>query len=291
MSSALRCLLGFVAVATNGALKFTDHILAAEMGCQLMFCNSYHLLLQPGPDIIGAAGGLHKFMNRTKPIITDSGGFQIFSLAYNTIHDELNMKSRAKNKREGHTPTVLRVAEEGVTFRSYRDGRKILLTPEATVAAQKAYGSDIIIPLDELPPYHIDREVLHKSVLLTHRWEARSLRAHLADQRQQAMYAVLHGGVDRELRRMSAGYITALPFDGYAIGGSLGKDRDELIEVLEFLMPMVPTHKPNHLLGIADLESIRRAVPLGVDTFDRSVAGATQASCNVTCCAYDSLTD
>ena len=256
---------GYVAVATNGALKFADHMVH---GSQLQFCNSYHLLLQPGPDVIAACGGLHKFMNRDKPIITDSGGFQIFSLAYKTVHDELNMKNRAKSKRPGHNPTVLQVTEEGVTFRSYRDGTKVVLTPESTVAAQKAYGSDIIIPLDELPPYHLGRDDLLKSVLLTHRWEARSLRAHLADQKQQAMYGVLHGGVDREMRTASVEYLRSLPFDGFAIGGSLGKDRDELIDLLAFLMPMVPTHKPNHLLGVADVESIHRAVPLGVDTFD-----------------------
>jgi queuine tRNA-ribosyltransferase len=256
---------GYVAVATNGALKYADHMVH---GSQLQFCNSYHLLLQPGPEVIEACGGLHKFMNRDQPIITDSGGFQIFSLAYNTVHDELNMKARAKTERPGHSPTVLQVTEEGVTFRSYRDGTKVVLTPESTVAAQKAYGSDIIIPLDELPPYHLGREDLVKSVLLTHRWEARSLRAHLADPRQQAMYGVLHGGVDRELRQASVEYLRSLPFDGFAIGGSLGKDRDELIDLLRFLMPMVPANKPNHLLGVADVESIHRAVPLGVDTFD-----------------------
>jgi queuine tRNA-ribosyltransferase len=205
---------GFVAVATNGALKHADHMLAGDMGCELMFCNSYHLLLQPGPELIEEAGGLHKFMNRTRPLITDSGGFQIFSLAHKSVHDELNMKASARSKRSGHNPTVHEVTEEGVVFSSYRDGRKVHLTPEKTVAAQKAYGSDIIIPLDELPPYHIDTEALYRSVLLTHRWEARSLRAHLADQRQQAMYCVLHGGVNKELRKMSLDYLTSLPFDG-----------------------------------------------------------------------------
>ena len=255
---------GYVAVATNGALKFVDH---QAHGSQLQFCNSYHLMLQPGPETIAACGGLHKLMNRDKPIITDSGGFQIFSMAYKSVHDELNMKARGGHGGK-HAPSVIQVTEEGVQFRSYRDGRAVTLTPESTVAAQKAYGSDIIIPLDELPPYHIDRDSLIKSVLLTHRWEARSLRAHLESPQNQAMYCVLHGGVDRGLRRASVEYLRELPFDGFAIGGSLGKDRDELIALLGFLMPLIPTHQPNHLLGVADVESIHRAVPLGVDTFD-----------------------
>lgn len=254
---------GFVAVATNGALKAVDHRPLSHL-LQLVFCNTYHLLLHPGPEVIERAGGLHKFMNRDAPIITDSGGFQVFSLAYGSVEDELNMKSRCQ---QGES-LLLSVTEQGARFRSYRDGTEILLTPESSVGAQKAYGADIIIPLDELPPYHIDRDALYKSVLLTHRWEARSLRAHLDDVRQQAMYAVIHGGIDRDLRTLSANYLSSLPFDGFGIGGSLGKNRDELFELLRFLMPLLPREKPNHLLGIADEESISGAVPMGVDTFD-----------------------
>ena len=221
-------------------------------------------MLHPGPDVIEAAGGVHKFMNRQSPIITDSGGFQVFSLAHGSVEEEINMK----RKRNRGDSLLLKVSEEGALFRSYRDGQKVLLTPESSVAAQKAYGSDIIIPLDELPPYHIDYDQLHRSVLLSHRWEARSLRAHLDDVRKQAMYAVIHGGIDESLRRLSTDYLTALPFDGFAIGGSLGKNREELFQLLRFVMPLIPTERPNHLLGIADTDSILGAVPLGVDTFD-----------------------
>mmetsp|Transcript_42135 Transcript_42135/g.65942 ORF Transcript_42135/g.65942 Transcript_42135/m.65942 type:complete len:266 (+) Transcript_42135:117-914(+) len=164
--------------------------------------------------------------------------------------------------------TVSKITEEGAIFRSYRDGSKVVLTPETSVLAQKAYRSDIIVPLDELPPYHITPERLLHSVFLSHRWEARSLKQHLLDLREQAMYCVVHGGIDQDLRQVSIDYLSSLPFDGFAIGGSLGKDRDELIELLTFVMPRIPQDKPNHLLGIADLESIERAVPLGVDTFD-----------------------
>ncbi|KAK4537433.1 hypothetical protein CDCA_CDCA12G3458 [Cyanidium caldarium] len=254
----------FVAVGTNAALKMVDQPRANDAGLELMFCNTFHLMLQPGADVVAAAGGLHRFMQRDRPLMTDSGGFQVFSLAHGSVYDELNMKTR-KRELEGR---LLRVTEDGATFRSYVDGRILTLTPESSVQAQKALGADIIIPLDELPPYHIEPEALRRSVYLSHRWEARSLQEHLRDVRQQAMYCVVHGGVDESLRRLSAEYLTALPFDGIGIGGSLGKDRQELIALLQFLMPLLPADKPNHLLGIADMESIEQAVPLGVDTFD-----------------------
>jgi len=256
---------GFVSVATNGALKAVDHRAGDATDCQLMFCNSYHLLIQPGPAVIEKAGGLHKFINRDRPLITDSGGFQVFSLSGADAADEMNMKSLAKRH---HSKSMLKVTEEGASFQSYKDGKKILLTPELSVQSQKAYGADIIVPLDELLPANVDDRRLLHSVYLTHRWEARSLQEHLKDIRQQAMFCVIHGGMNFDLRKLSVEYLTSLPFDGCAVGGSLGKDRKELIELLHFTMPLIPREKPVHLLGIADLESLEGAVPTGVDTFD-----------------------
>jgi queuine tRNA-ribosyltransferase len=255
----------FVAVGTNGTLKALDNRMVDSIGLQLMFCNTYHLLLQPGVEVVRRAGGLHKFIHRTQPIITDSGGFQVFSLAYGSVADEL--KSRGAKKSDGH---VLKIDEEGVVFRSYRDGAKILLTPETSIQAQKALGADIIIPFDELPPYHIGKEALIQSLERTHRWEKRSLDEHLRNPQNQAIYAVIHGGVDPELRKRSCSVLTALPFDGYAIGGSVGKTKPEMIEMLSLVLPRLPEEKPNHLLGIGDLESLRACIPLGVDTFDSS---------------------
>lgn len=253
----------FVGVGTNGTLKAVDTLMTAELDLQLMFCNTYHLLLAPGPKVIGAAGGLHTFINRKQPIITDSGGFQVFSLAYGGITAEL--KSAGKKKQDG---SVIKISEEGVLFRSYRDGSPILLTPESTVHAQKAFGADIIIPLDELPPYHITPEALRKSLDRTHRWEARSLAVHRASPQQQAMYAVIHGGVSRDMRKESCAHLSKLPFDGFAIGGSMGCTRKEMAETVGFTTPHLPPEMPNHLLGIADLESIEYCVPFGIDTFD-----------------------
>jgi queuine tRNA-ribosyltransferase len=228
--------------------------------------------------------------------MTDSGGFQVFSLAHGSVHDDLasggnqepqyhqphrKQGGELKKARTGERKTPNnnnskmkpKVTEEGVVFRSYRDGSKLLLTPESTVQAQKKLGADIIIPLDELPGYYTDRDRLETSVERTHRWEARSLQEHLRNLNGQAMYCVIHGGIDRELRTRSIDYLTSLPFDGYAIGGSLGNGRDELKDLLDFVMPQLDSSsdrksKPRHLLGIADEVSVRNAVSLGLDTMD-----------------------
>ncbi len=255
----------FVGVGTNATMKGIDTTMVSDIGLQLMFCNTYHLMLQPGTGVIKQAGGLHSFMNRSMPLITDSGGFQVFSLMYGTVKDELKSKGQKKGDN-----AVLKINEEGVTFRSYRDGKKIVLTPESSVQAQKDLGADIIIPFDELPPYHMDKRKLITSLHRTHRWEKRSLDEHLKNPQNQAMYSVIHGGVDPELRALSAKTLCDLPFDGHAIGGSLGKDVPEMIGMLSALMPLIPTDKPNHLLGIGDLQSLEPAIALGIDTFDSS---------------------
>ena len=255
----------FVAVGTNGTLKALDNVTVNSLGLQLMFCNTYHLMVHPGVDVIKEAGGLHTFIQRPHPIITDSGGFQVFSLAYGTVKEEL--KSKGLNR---HTEAVIKISEEGVLFRSYRDGSPLMLTPESSIQAQKALGADIIIPFDELPPYHIDPKKLKESLHRTHRWEERSLIEHRKNPQQQAIYAVIHGGIDSELRTLSCQFLTQLPFDGFAIGGSVGKNRNEMIAMLTHTVPLLPTTAPNHLLGIGDLPSVDLCVRLGIDTFDSS---------------------
>lgn len=253
----------FVGVGTNAALKGVDSAMVNSIGLQLMFCNTYHLMIQPGTDTIKKAGGLHTFINRQQPIITDSGGFQVFSLAYGSVANEL--KSKGKKQYEG---SVIKITQDGVHFRSYRDGQKIILTPETSIQAQKDLGADIIIPFDELPPYHIDPKALKKSVARTHEWEKRSLDYHLQNPANQAMYAVIHGGLDRELRAQSCQYLTSLSFDGFAIGGSFGTLKQDMIDLVDFVTLRLPEDKPNHLLGIADLTSLDACVRLGIDTFD-----------------------
>ena len=256
---------GFVAVGTNGTIKALDNATVMEIGLELMFCNTYHLLLQPGTEVIRQAGGLHAFIHRKLPIITDSGGFQVFSLAYGSVADEL--KSRGK-KKQGNL--VLKISEEGVLFRSYIDGSRVLLTAESSVLAQKALGADIIIPFDELVPYHIGASALQASFDRTHRWQERSLAAHLSLPQSQAMYGVVHGGIDLELRRQSAEFLRDRAFDGFAIGGSLGKNQAEMLHMLTHSRDHLPEKLPVHLLGVGDLSSIEQVVPLGIDTFDSS---------------------
>lgn len=255
----------FVAVGTNGTIKALDNKMVDSIGLQLIFCNTYHLLLQPGTQVIEKSGGVHKFINRTQPIITDSGGFQVFSLAYGSVHEELKRKGQKQNKN-----SVLKISEEGVIFRSYIDGKKIILTPESSIQAQKSIGADIIIPFDELPPYHTNSDYLFKSLERTHRWEERSLKEHLKDKKDQAIYGVVHGGINKNLREKSANFLSSLAFDGYAIGGSFGKDQHDMVEMLNYTIPILSDQKPIHLLGIGDLLSIPKIISLGIDTFDSS---------------------
>ncbi len=255
----------FVPVGTNGSLKAVDSAYTDQLNIQLMFCNTYHLILHPGTNLIKQAGGLHTFMNRKQPLITDSGGFQVFSLMYGTVNEELKSKGKKQQKN-----SVLKINEEGVLFRSYRDGSPILLTPESSVQAQKDLGADIIIPLDELPPYHVDARKLLASFERTHRWEKRSLDEHLTNPQQQTMYSVIHGGVDPVLRKRSCDFAASHPFGGYAIGGSLGKTHEEMFAMLTHMMPFLPEDKPNHLLGIGDLTSLEPCIKLGIDTMDSS---------------------
>lgn len=286
----------FVPVGTNGAIKAVSSDQAMKAGVQLMFANTYHLLVHPGASTIEAAGGLHSFMRRDAPIITDSGGFQVFSLGNPDKDDRPELKSRARKRHKkgnggmtgdrenSENKSLLKsVSENGTLFRSYRDGKIIELTPESSVQAQKQIGADIILPLDELPPYGVSRERLEASVSMSHRWMARSLMEHLSNPSRQAMYGIVHGGVDQELRMQSAEYISSLPFDGLAIGGSLGKDRKEMFSLIKWLVPSLHNMKfsqsndspvtdssdrPIHLLGIADASSAKTVVGCGVDSMD-----------------------
>ena len=254
----------FVPVGTNGCIKAIDSVMLDQyVDIQLMFCNTYHLVVQPGADVVEAAGGLHRFMNRNKPIITDSGGFQVFSLAYGGVTQELKSKGR-----KVATSQVAKITEDGVTFRSYRNGDRLHLSPESSIDAQKKIGADIILVFDELLPFHVSDKKLKRSFDRTHRWELRSLRRHIESPSDQALYAIVHGGVDADLRRKSAELLAPEPFDGFAIGGSFGESRDQMVQMLSGVMPSIPSERPRHLLGIADIPSINEVVPLGIDTFD-----------------------
>ncbi|KAK5577436.1 hypothetical protein RB653_002377 [Dictyostelium firmibasis] len=272
----------FVPVGTVGTVKYLDPISTKETGSQLMFVNTYHMVVNSDPKLIEEVGGLHKFLNYQNPIITDSGGFQVFSLGHpesknngNDVNvDVLNkydevreLKGMSGKKYQG---LIQRIKDTGVEFLSYKNGDPFELGPVSSIKYQKQLGADIIIPFDELPPYHMDENKILRSLHRTHHWEATSLLEHIKDPRKQAIYSVIHGGVNIGMRKQSIDYLTSLPFDGIALGGSLGKDRNEMKKLLENIMPFIPKNKPNHLLGIGDLESITSIIPLGVDSFDSS---------------------
>ncbi|AAD18372.1 queuine tRNA ribosyl transferase [Chlamydia pneumoniae TW-183] len=251
----------FVPVATHGALKgVIDH-----SDIPLLFCNTYHLLLHPGPEAVAKLGGLHQFMGRQAPIITDSGGFQIFSLAYGSVAEEI----KSCGKKKGMS-SLVKITDEGAWFKSYRDGRKLFLSPELSVQAQKDLGADIIIPLDELLPFHTDQEYFLTSCSRTYVWEKRSLEYHRKDPRHQSMYGVIHGGLDPEQRRIGVRFVEDEPFDGSAIGGSLGRNLQEMSEVVKITTSFLSKERPVHLLGIGDLPSIYAMVGFGIDSFDSS---------------------
>ncbi|ANH78978.1 tRNA guanosine(34) transglycosylase Tgt [Candidatus Chlamydia sanziniae] len=251
----------FVPVATHGALKgVIDH-----SHVPLLFCNTYHLLLHPGTEAIAKLGGLHQFMGRQMPIITDSGGFQIFSLAYGSVAAEI--KSCGKKK---DISSLVQITDEGAWFKSYRDGRKLFLSPEISIEAQKNLGADIIIPLDELLPFYADREYFLSSCARTYVWEKRSLDYHKKNPKCQSMYGVIHGGLDPEQRCIGCRFVEEEPFDGFAIGGSLGRNLKEMVDIVRITTAFLAKDRPIHLLGIGDAPSITATVGFGVDSFDSS---------------------
>lgn len=271
----------FVAVGTNGALKAVEWDDAGAQGLDVAFCNTYHLMLHPGIEVIEDAGGLHRFIKRANmPLMTDSGGFQVFSLLYGTVHEELQFNASLKRQYIGHTrsngrgkKTVMDISERGVVFKSYRDGSCMLLTPESSAHAQKSLGADIILPLDELPPYHVQsKKALQESTYRSHRWEERSLAVHCQDPRHQRMLGIVHGGSDLDLRTESVNFVSSNPFDGYAIGGSLGATSEELHSIIKHVSNHVDRSKQVHVLGIADPRNIPSLVPYGCDTFDSCYA-------------------
>lgn len=207
---------------------------------------------------------MHKFMKYRGPIITDSGGFQVFSLLYGSVAEELKSKGKKRTGEGG----VLKISEDGVLFRNYRDGSKMLFTPETSIDHQKELNADLIIPFDELPPYHCEPAKLIESLDRTHRWELRSLARHLQRPNGQAMYAVVHGGTSESLREKSAATLKEHPFDGFALGGSFGRTDSDLLNVVKHTMPLLPPDRPVHLLGIAHETGIEACVPHGIDTFD-----------------------
>lgn len=237
----------FLPVGTQATVKGVLPEQLKAVGVQAILANTYHLHLRPGEETIVKLGGLHKFMNWDRPIVTDSGGFQVFSLA---------------QRRQ--------VDEDGVTFASHIDGATVRLTPEKVIEIQQKLGSDIMMPLDECPPHPAPRAQVEKAVERTIRWAARCLEEHRKGGRKdQALFAIVQGGTEKDLRERCAKELAAMPFDGYAIGGvAVGEGKDEMRRGVEYAIEHLPADKPRYLMGVGEPEDIEMAVARGVDFFD-----------------------
>ena len=258
----------FIPLATKGTVRSLESHEVAEIGYELILGNTYHLFVSPGPDRIADAGGLHGFMGWDGALITDSGGFQVFSLAHGGVADEV----KGKGRPGGDHGSVVSIGEEGVRFRSYRDGRELFISPEVSMEVQAKLGSDIALVFDECTPYHADREYTARSMERTHRWLDRCLEWHGAHgPAGQAVFGIVQGGVHEDLRRESAAAVSAAGVDGIAIGGTLGRDKEEMRGVLELTAPLLPESAPKHLLGIGDIEDLLSGVALGLDVFDCAI--------------------
>jgi queuine tRNA-ribosyltransferase len=257
----------FVPLATKAVVKTLEVGEAGELGYDMVLSNTFHLFLAPGPELIERFGGVHGFMRWDRPVITDSGGFQVFSMGHGTVADEI--KGRAQTPSHERTGAILGIDEDGVRFRSYVDGGERFMGPETSMGVQAALGSDIALVFDECLPFHVTRDYTARSTERTHRWLDRCLSWHEQNgPAWQGVYGIVQGGVEEDLRRWSAQEVAARDTFGLAIGGTLGQDKAQMYEVVGWTTEELPEERPRHLLGIGDVDDLLRGVTLGIDTFD-----------------------
>jgi queuine tRNA-ribosyltransferase len=263
----------FVPLATKGAVRGLEVADVEALGYEMVLGNTFHLHLQPGEDDVAALGGLHGFMRWPRPIITDSGGFQVFSMGHGTVADEVKGKARTLGTRaRERAGAILSIEEEGVSFRSYVDGGTRFIGPETSMEVQAKLGADIALAFDECTPFHVSRDYTARSTERTHRWLGRCLDWHAEHGPPgQVVYGIVQGGVDEDLRRDSTRTVAGRDCAGVAIGGSLGQDKAQMYEVVDWTTEELEARapeRPRHLLGIGDVDDLIRGVELGVDTFD-----------------------
>lgn len=235
----------FMPVGTQATVKALTPEQVADTGAEILLCNTYHLFIRPGHEIVKEAGGLHKFMNWDKPILTDSGGFQVFSLG-----------------------KLRKITEEGVTFQSHVDGSRKFLSPEVAMEVENALGADIIMAFDECAPYPADYNYVKNSMELTTRWLKRCVAAH-NEPENHALFGIMQGGVYKDLRKKSAEDIAELDLPGYSIGGlSVGEPKELMVEVLDDCVDYLPANKPRYLMGVGTVDYIFEGVERGIDMFD-----------------------
>lgn len=235
----------FMPVGTLATVKGITPRQLQDAKAQMILANTYHLHLQPGEDIVAQAGGLHRFMAWEQPILTDSGGFQVFSLS-----------------------ELRKISEEGVTFRSPRDGRIINMTPEHSIRIQNALGADVIMAFDECPPANASKAEVAAATDRTYRWLKRCIEAHSLPE-QQALFGIVQGGIYQDLRSQAVADLVALDLRGYAIGGVSVGEKPELIDAtVKHTAPLLPAHKPRYLMGVGTYREMVRAISSGIDLFD-----------------------
>jgi len=272
----------FVPLATRGAVKTLEPRDVEALGYEMVLGNTFHLMLAPGPELVAELGGLGEMMRWPGPIITDSGGFQVFSMGYGGVTDEI--KGRRKSGPPARTAgdsgqggaephgSILAIEEQGVRFRSYLDGAERFIGPETSMAVQAALGSDIALVFDECTPFHVDRDYIARSMQRTHRWLERCLDWHeRSGPPDQAVYGIVQGATERDLRLESTAVVAASRCDGIAIGGSLGQDKAQMYEVVDWStaeLERLAPGRPRHLLGIGEIDDLIAGVAAGIDTFD-----------------------
>jgi queuine tRNA-ribosyltransferase len=254
----------FIFCATKAATRVATPQVLREEGTEIILANTYHLMLQPTADVVEQQGGLQQFTGWRGPMLTDSGGFQIFSMGHGHVADEI------KGRRSGkHEKSLLKITEDGATFRSYVDGRKITLTPEDAMDIQAKLGADLVVVLDECTPFNVDKAYTQKSLYMTNRWAKRCL-THFEknDTSKQALYGIVQGGIYEDLRKESVEFLNGENFFAHAIGGSLGQNREQMYDVVRFTAQYLRKDRPVHLLGIGGIRDIWEHAGQGIDTFD-----------------------
>ncbi len=260
-----------VIVATQATVKGLTPEEVRAAGTEIVLANTYHLYLRPGAEVVGRLGGLHRFMGWSGPLMTDSGGFQVFSLGFALEHGvgkiaKIFPGMDVETPARGVKPRLVAIDDDGVTFTSHLDGSRHRFTPEKSIETQEKLGADIIFAFDECTsPLH-DYEYTRQALERTHRWALRCLAARTRS--DQALFGIVQGGAYRDLREASARFIASLPFDGYGIGGSLGRSKEEMWQVVDWVVPLLPEGKPRHLLGIGEPEDLLGGIARGVDLFD-----------------------
>lgn len=262
----------FIPVATTATLRALDNKDIEQLGAEVLLSNTYHLHLRPGDELIKKLGGLHKFMNWHKPIVTDSGGFQAFSLGFAIEHgvgkianNYLDFSNPKHQKAAAKEKKFAKVDDTGVTFKDPISGEKRRLTPKISMEIQSNLGADIIFAFDECTSPLSDKDYTQKALQRTHKWAEQCIKYY---NKQQALFGIIQGGMYKDLRIKSTKFMRKLPFAGFGIGGSLGKSKDDMHKILEWTIPLLPKNKPRHLLGIGAVEDLFNAVERGIDMFD-----------------------